>query len=337
MFEGEPSLIAALEDSPDSFADGDIVVVRYEGPRGAPGMPEMLDPTSRLTALCRARDITVALMTDGRFSGGSVGLVIGHVAPEAFLGGPIALIEDGDTIVVDLNTDRLDCRRARRPRDLRSSARRRGTTPWPRTAASTPTRPVVTSRVLQRIRATATPRPARRGHDERLTASTACPRSSRSRSARALIDARALRPSRSRRCTRPTRGSSSAGSRRARCAPRSTGNELVHARASARQADADRHGRSGAGARPAPRHERPGARSTARPRAIRCSTRATGRVARGTASALSFADGGSLYLRDPRRLGAVELDPDEDRLGPDAFDAHARRAARDDARRAARR
>ena len=73
-------------------------------------MPEMLDPTSRITALCRARDITVALMTDGRFSGGSVGLVIGHVAPEAFLGGPIALVEDGDTILVDLNADRFDCR-----------------------------------------------------------------------------------------------------------------------------------------------------------------------------------------------------------------------------------
>ena len=87
-----------------------MVVIRYEGPRGAPGMPEMLDPTSRITALCRKRDITIALMTDARFSGGSVGLVIGHVAPEAFLGGPIALVEDGDTIVVDVNRDRIDCR-----------------------------------------------------------------------------------------------------------------------------------------------------------------------------------------------------------------------------------
>ena len=78
--------------------------------RGAPGMPEMLDPTSRLTALCRAHDITIALMTDGRFSGGSVGLVVGHVSPEAFLGGPIALLRDGDTITIDLNDDRLDCR-----------------------------------------------------------------------------------------------------------------------------------------------------------------------------------------------------------------------------------
>src|SRR5471030_2625328 len=87
-----------------------MVVIRYVGPRGAPGMPEMLDPTSRITTLCREKNITIALMTDARFSGGSVGLVISHVAPEAYLGGPIALIEDGDTIVVDVNTDRLDCR-----------------------------------------------------------------------------------------------------------------------------------------------------------------------------------------------------------------------------------
>ena len=92
-------MIDALEADPDSFHDGDMVVIRYEGPRGAPGMPEMLDPTSRITALCRQRGITIALMTDARFSGGSVGLVIGHVGPEAYLGGPIALIEDGDTIV----------------------------------------------------------------------------------------------------------------------------------------------------------------------------------------------------------------------------------------------
>jgi dihydroxy-acid dehydratase len=100
------------------FADGDIVVVRYEGPRGAPGMPEMLDPTSRITTLCRQKGITIALMTDGRFSGGSVGLVIGHVSPEAIQGGPIALLEDGDTIVVDINTDRLDCKELDDPREM---------------------------------------------------------------------------------------------------------------------------------------------------------------------------------------------------------------------------
>jgi dihydroxy-acid dehydratase len=110
VFNGERALIEALESEPDSFADHDMVVIRYEGPRGAPGMPELLDPTSRITALCRQRDITIALMTDARFSGGSVGLVVGHVAPEAYLGGPIALIEDGDTIVVDINADRMDCR-----------------------------------------------------------------------------------------------------------------------------------------------------------------------------------------------------------------------------------
>jgi dihydroxy-acid dehydratase len=109
-FSSERELIAALENMPDVFRDRDMVVIRYEGPRGAPGMPELLDPTSRITALCRQKKITIALMTDARFSGGSVGLVIGHVAPEAYLGGPIALVEDGDTIVVDLNRDRLDCR-----------------------------------------------------------------------------------------------------------------------------------------------------------------------------------------------------------------------------------
>src|SRR5207302_4058843 len=109
VFNSERELIEALEQDPDSFADQDMVVIRYEGPRGAPGMPELLDPTSRITALCRQRHITIALMTDARFSGGSVGLVIGHVGPEAYLSGPIALIEDGDTIIVDLNKYTLDC------------------------------------------------------------------------------------------------------------------------------------------------------------------------------------------------------------------------------------
>jgi dihydroxy-acid dehydratase len=109
VFEGEAALIEALASAPEQFADRDMVVIRYEGPRGAPGMPELLDPTSRITALCRQRGITIALMTDARFSGGSVGLVIGHVSPEAALGGPIALLEDGDTIVVDVNSDTLDC------------------------------------------------------------------------------------------------------------------------------------------------------------------------------------------------------------------------------------
>jgi dihydroxy-acid dehydratase len=89
------------------FQHHDMVIVRYEGPSGAPGMPEMLDSTSRITTLCRERDIVVGLMTDARFSGGSVGLVIGHVGPEAALGGPIAFLEDGDEIIVDLNSNEL--------------------------------------------------------------------------------------------------------------------------------------------------------------------------------------------------------------------------------------
>jgi dihydroxy-acid dehydratase len=109
VFEGEQALLSALDTTPGQFENNDLIVVRYEGPSGAPGMPEMLDPTSRITALCRERGIVVALMTDARFSGGSVGLVIGHVGPEAALGGPIAFIEDGDEIVVDLNRNEINC------------------------------------------------------------------------------------------------------------------------------------------------------------------------------------------------------------------------------------
>jgi dihydroxy-acid dehydratase len=155
-FNSEAALIVALEKTPDAFRDRDMVVIRYEGPRGAPGMPEMLDPTSRITALCRQKKITIALMTDARFSGGSVGLVIGHVAPEAYLGGPIALIEDGDQIVVDLNTDRLDCAQladageyARRAAAWRAAAERNG--------GVHPEVKPVTNRLLKRMRAVARP------------------------------------------------------------------------------------------------------------------------------------------------------------------------------------
>ena len=115
VFEGEQDLLAALDKTPDRFQNNDMIIVRYEGPSGAPGMPEMLDPTSRITALCRERGIVVALMTDARFSGGSVGLVIGHVGPEAALGGPIAFIEDGDEIIVDLNRNEINCTALRDP------------------------------------------------------------------------------------------------------------------------------------------------------------------------------------------------------------------------------
>ena len=110
VFDGEQKLLKMLDGNPDHFEDGDMIVVRYEGPVGGPGMPEMLDSTSRITALCRERGIVVGLMTDGRFSGGSVGLVIGHVGPEAAVGGPIGLIEQGDDILVDLNDNTLSCK-----------------------------------------------------------------------------------------------------------------------------------------------------------------------------------------------------------------------------------
>ncbi|HEV3360564.1 MAG TPA: dihydroxy-acid dehydratase [Pseudonocardiaceae bacterium] len=156
VFDGEQALIKALITTPEQFADLDMVVIRYEGPRGAPGMPEMLDPTSRITTLCRRRGITIALMTDARFSGGSVGLVIGHVSPEAALGGPIALIEDGDTIVVDINESTLDCVQlddaptvaARRSRWEAEAAANGGTHPLVRP---------VDSRLLLRMRAWALP------------------------------------------------------------------------------------------------------------------------------------------------------------------------------------
>jgi dihydroxy-acid dehydratase len=156
VFNSERALVEALDQQPDSFEDNDMVVIRYEGPRGAPGMPELLDPTSRITALCRERDITIALMTDARFSGGSVGLVIGHVAPEAFLGGPIALVEQGDTIVVDVMNDRIDCVQLDEARVIEQRA-----AAWraevDRNGGVHPDATAVTDRVLSRMRATALP------------------------------------------------------------------------------------------------------------------------------------------------------------------------------------
>jgi dihydroxy-acid dehydratase len=85
---------------------GDVVVIRYEGPRGGPGMREMLGVTGALVG--QGLGESVALLTDGRFSGGTRGLMVGHVAPEAARGGPIAALADGDMIVFDINARRLD-------------------------------------------------------------------------------------------------------------------------------------------------------------------------------------------------------------------------------------
>lgn len=156
VFEGEQALLDALDKHPERFQNHDMVIVRYEGPSGAPGMPEMLDPTSRITTLCRERNITVALMTDARFSGGSVGLVIGHVGPEAALGGPIAFIEDGDEIVADLNTNELSCTALN---DAATLAKRKAA--WEKVVADNggihPNCGVADTRLLHRARTTAVP------------------------------------------------------------------------------------------------------------------------------------------------------------------------------------
>ncbi len=156
VFNGERSLTEALDQRPDDFQDGDMVVIRYEGPRGAPGMPEMLEPTSKITTLCRNKGITIGLMTDARFSGGSVGLVIGHVAPEAFLGGPIALVEDGDTITVNIATDRIDCVQLSDDTTFNERAAN-----WEAAATMNggvhPDARLISHRVLRRMRATALP------------------------------------------------------------------------------------------------------------------------------------------------------------------------------------
>jgi len=103
-FDSEESMLAALEDK--KIQKGDVVVIRYEGPKGGPGMPEMLTPTSAIMGAGLGSD--VAMLTDGRFSGGSHGFIVGHITPEAQLGGPLGLLRDGDIVTIDAETNRLD-------------------------------------------------------------------------------------------------------------------------------------------------------------------------------------------------------------------------------------
>jgi len=97
VFDSEDDAMTAIMAR--QIKDGDVVVIRYEGPKGGPGMREMLAPTSALVG--QGLGETVGLITDGRFSGGTWGMVVGHVAPEAFVGGPIALIQEGDSVTID--------------------------------------------------------------------------------------------------------------------------------------------------------------------------------------------------------------------------------------------
>lgn len=103
-FDGEEAMLRALEQG--KIAKGDVIIIRYEGPKGGPGMPEMLTPTSAIMGAGLGND--VALMTDGRFSGGSHGFIVGHITPEAQEGGPIALLQDGDTVTIDAEANRID-------------------------------------------------------------------------------------------------------------------------------------------------------------------------------------------------------------------------------------
>ena len=103
VYDREEAMLAALEEN--RINKGDVVVIRYEGPKGGPGMPEMLTPTSAIMGAGLGND--VALLTDGRFSGGSHGFIIGHIVPEAQEGGPLALIHDGDVITIDADNKTL--------------------------------------------------------------------------------------------------------------------------------------------------------------------------------------------------------------------------------------
>ncbi len=104
VFDSEEQLLAALEQQ--KISKGDVVIIRYEGPQGGPGMPEMLTPTSAIVGAGLGSD--VALLTDGRFSGGSHGFLVWHITPEAQVGGPIALVETGDPIVIDAEANTIN-------------------------------------------------------------------------------------------------------------------------------------------------------------------------------------------------------------------------------------
>ena len=104
IFDDEETMLTALEDG--EIKKGDVIVIRYSGPKGGPGMPEMLTPTSAIMGAGLGAD--VALITDGRFSGGSHGFIIGHVVPEAQEGGPIGLIKNGDVIRLDADANTID-------------------------------------------------------------------------------------------------------------------------------------------------------------------------------------------------------------------------------------
>jgi dihydroxy-acid dehydratase len=104
VYDSEEAMLASMKRQ--EIRKGDVVIIRYEGPKGGPGMPEMLTPTAALVGAGLIDD--VALLTDGRFSGGSHGFIVGHITPEAQEGGPLALVQDGDQVTIDVATRRID-------------------------------------------------------------------------------------------------------------------------------------------------------------------------------------------------------------------------------------
>jgi len=117
VFDSEDEAYDAILN--DRIKAGDVIVIRYEGPRGGPGMPEMLSPTSAVVGMGLDKD--VALLTDGRFSGGTKGAAIGHISPEAADGGTICLVEEGDIIEIDIPGRKLSLQAAEGELDQRRS------------------------------------------------------------------------------------------------------------------------------------------------------------------------------------------------------------------------
>jgi len=138
VFDGEEKAMKAILAR--KIREGDVVIIRYEGPRGGPGMAEMLSPTSALMGLGYKQ---VVLITDGRFSGGTRGPCIGHVAPEAAIGGPIAFVLEGDPIEVDLFERKIDLMVPKKEMDLRKRS-------WKPPAGSSPVYLPGTQRLLSR-------------------------------------------------------------------------------------------------------------------------------------------------------------------------------------------
>ena len=125
VFPSEEEALTAILDG--TVVKGDVVVIRYEGPKGGPGMREMLSPTGAIMGKGLGKD--VALITDGRFSGGSHGFVVGHITPEAAAGGPIALVQNGDRITIDAKSNAIkleisDAEMATRRKDWKAPAKK---------------------------------------------------------------------------------------------------------------------------------------------------------------------------------------------------------------------